>query len=112
MGYELLQELELKNRQLDKSIKQLRVSGSDYAQKERDYKVLLRTECLKLRDSGMAIGMIQMTAYGIPEVAQKRFERDVAEATYKANMESINSLKLQPRLLDAQISREYGGKQA
>lgn len=53
-----------------------------------------------------------MTAYGIPEVAQKRFERDVAEATYKANMESINSLKLQLRLLDAQISREYGGKQA
>ena len=48
-----------------------------------------------------------MTAYGIPKVAEARFERDVAEAVYRANQEAINSLKLQLRLMDAQLSREW-----
>lgn len=90
------------------SIKQLRTSGTDYAQAERDYKVLLRQECLKLRDEGMAIGMIDKTCYGIPVVAEARFKRDVAEAVYKANLEAINSIKLQLRLLENQIQREWG----
>ena len=90
------------------SIKQLRTSGTEYAQAERDYKVLLRQECLKLRDEGMAIGMIDKTCYGIPVVAEARFKRDVAEAVYKANLEAINSIKLQLRLIENQIQREWG----
>ena len=89
------------------SIKQLRTSGTEFAQAERDYKVLLRSECLKLRDDGMAIGMIDKTCYGIPSVAEARFKRDVAEAVYKANLEAINSIKLQLRLLENQIQREW-----
>ncbi len=101
-------ELQDKLRDLEISIKELRRSGTNFATKEKEYKVLLREECLKLRDSGMAIGMIDKTCYGIPSVAEARFERDVAETIYKANLEAINSIKLQLRLLEAQISREYG----
>ncbi len=101
-------ELQDKLRDLAVSLKELRKSGTNYAEKERQYKILLREECLKLRDSGMAIGMIDKTCYGIPSVADARFERDVAETIYKANLEAINSIKLQLRLLEAQISREYG----
>lgn len=104
---ELYQEMQQKITQLDYSVKQLRENGTAYAQAERDYKVLLRQECLKLRDEGMAIGMIDKTCYGIPSVAEARFRRDVSEAVYKANQEAINSIKLQLRLLDAQISREW-----
>ena len=50
---ELYQELQAKTRQLDASIKQLRKNGTEYAQKERDYKVLLRTECLKLKEEAV-----------------------------------------------------------
>lgn len=106
--YDLYAELQEKTRQLDISVKQLRKSGESYATAERDYKVLLRTECLKLRDDGMAIGMIDKTCYGIPSVAEARFRRDVAEAVYKANLESINSIKLQMRLIEAQLNREWG----
>ena len=105
---ELYQELQTKTRELEISIKKLRVTGTAYAQAEKDYKVLLRQECLKLRDQGMAIGMIDKTCYGIPSVAEARFQRDVAEAVYKANLEAINSIKLQMRLLEAQLSREWG----
>lgn len=103
----LYNELQSKTQQLEMSIKQLRTSGTAYAQAERDYKVLLRSECLKLRDEGMAIGMIDKTCYGIPVVAEARFKRDVAEAVYKANLEAINSIKLQLRLLENQIQREW-----
>ena len=104
---DLYNELMQKTKQLEISIKELRNSGTNYAQAERDYKVLLRQECLKLRDEGMAIGMIDKTCYGIPSVAEARFKRDVADAVYRANLESINSLKLQMRLIENQISREY-----
>lgn len=107
-AYDLYSELQLKTRQLEASVRQLRKSGTDYAQAEHDYKVLLRTECLKLRDEGMAIGMIQMTAYGIPQVAELRMKRTICEATYKANLEAIASIKLQMRLIENQIQREWG----
>ena len=104
---DLLQELQIKTQELDKSVKQLRHSGTEYAEAERAYKVCLRQECLKLRDEGMAIGMIDKTCYGIPTVAEKRFTRDVAEAVYKANQEAINSIKLQIRIIECQLNREY-----
>lgn len=104
---DLIIAIERKKQDLDVSIKQLRKSGTEYADAERRYKVLLRQECLKLRDEGMAIGMIDKTCYGIPDVAQARFDRDVAAAVYKANQEAINSIKLQLRLLEGQLDREW-----
>ena len=105
---DLYEELQAKTRQLDASIKQLRKNGTEYAEAERDYKVLLRSESLKLRDEGMAIGMIQLTCYGIPCVAEARFRRDVAQVVYEANQEAIQAIKLQMRLLESQIQREWG----
>lgn len=105
---DLYLELQAKVKQLEASIRQLRKSGTEYAEAERDYKILLRQECLKLRDAGTAIGLINLTVYGIQNVANARFKRDVAEAVYRANLEAINSLKLQLRLIDAQLSREWG----
>ena len=64
--YDLYMELQNKTQQLDISIRQLRKSGTSYAQAEKDYKILLRKNCLELRDEGMAIGMIDKTCYGIP----------------------------------------------
>ena len=104
---DLYNELQDKRKELDISIKQLRKSGTTFAQAEKDYKILLRQECLKLRDEGMAIGMIDKTCYGIPSVAEARFRRDVAQAVYKANLEAINSIKLQIRLIENQLQREF-----
>lgn len=108
MGFDLYNDLSAKTKQLEISIKQLRKSGTDYAEAERDYKVTLRQECLKLRDEGMPVGMIDKTCYGIQSVADARFKRDVAETVYKANLEAINAIKLQMRLLESQIQREWG----
>lgn len=106
---DLITERDTKQRQLSKAILDLSGNGTSYAQTERDYKVLLRQEVLKLRDEGVAIGVIDKICYGIPSVAEARYKRDVAKTIYEANQEAINSLKLQLRLIDNQITREYGG---
>lgn len=105
---DLYEELQVKIAQLERAVKDLRVNGIAYAEAERNYKIKLREECLKLRDEGVAIGMIDKTCYGIPSVAELRYKRDVAEAIYKANQDGIQSVKLQMRLIDNQIDREWG----
>ena len=44
--------------ELNISVRQLRISGTARAEAERDYKIALRIEALKLRDSGIAVSMI------------------------------------------------------
>lgn len=107
----LLDEIQKTYDLLSQSIKALKKTSEAYAMAERDYKILLRQECLKLRDEGMAIGMITITCYGIPEVAEARLKRDIAEATYKANQEAIQAYKLQLRLMDSQAQREWSVSQ-
>lgn len=106
--YDLYNELQQKIKELNISIKKLRETGTEYAEAERDYKITLRNEALKLRaEKGMAITLIQQVVYGVPEVADKRFQRDVKEAVYRANQEAINSIKLQIRVIENQLSREW-----
>lgn len=104
---DLYNDLQAKLEQLSASLKKLRQTGSEYAKCEKDYKILLRQEVLKLRNEGEAIGVIQLTCYGIPSVAEARFKRDVSEAIYRANQEAINTLKLEIRLIESQLEREY-----
>ena len=105
---DLYDEIQAKTAALDKCVKALRSHGRAFAEAERNYKVKLAQECLRLRDEGMAIGLIDKVCYGLPSIASLRFERDTAEVVYKANLEAINSIKLQIRILDAQLSREWG----
>lgn len=93
---------------LNISIKSLANNGRALSQAEYDYKICLRQEALKLRDEGMPVTLIGQIIYGVPEIARKRFERDVAETYYNTNQEQINALKLQIRVLENQLQREYG----
>lgn len=104
--YDLWSEIQSKTRQLDYSVKELRRSGTAYAEAEKAYKVKLREWCLRLRSQDMPIGLIDKTCYGIPEIAELRFKRDCAQAVYKANTEAINAIKLEIRIINEQLSRE------
>lgn len=104
--FELYQEIQQKRRELDVCIKELRKNGTALAEAERAYKIKLREWCLRLRAQDMPIGLIDKTCYGVPEVADLRFKRDVAQVTYDANKDAINSIKLQLRLISSQLSTE------
>ena len=106
--YDLINECNDLCNKLTVTGRQLAKYGKDKAIAEYNYKICLRQEALKLRAQGEAIGMIDKTVYGIEEVAKKRLDRDIAETMYDTCKESINVLKLKIRILDAQISREWG----
>lgn len=106
--YELYEELDRLNNTLTVRIKDLKQDGLNYAIAEKNYKVELRKAALHLREEGMAITLIDKVVYGLESVANLRLARDSYEAVYKATQESINTIKLQIRILDNQIQREYG----
>lgn len=99
--------LEDKMAQLETCVKQLRKNGSNYAQAEYEYKIAINKKALELKDEGMPITLIQLVIYGYDDIANLRFKRDVAEKVYDANKEAINSIKLELRIIEEQIKREW-----
>lgn len=105
-----MEELNELNAILDKltnAIKLMAKYGTEHAEKEREYKIILNQVAMKLRNEGLAVTLIDKTVYGEKEVADKRFERDVAKVMYDTSKENINVLKIKARILDNQINKEY-----
>lgn len=105
-GLSLINEINALSDKLTQGIHLMAKYGREYAAAERDYKVALKQEALKLRDSGMAVTLIDKIAYG--GVANERFNRDVTRVMYETALENVNAIKLQIRILDNQIAREWG----
>lgn len=103
--YEQIQRLMA---ELDSSIKTLAKNGEALAESERLYKMELTKEALRLRASDTPVTLINQVIYGLENVAKLRFERDVNQTNYDANKEHINIVKLKLRILEAQLSREWG----
>lgn len=104
---ELYERLEVLNRQLDEALRTYRQNGIALAEAERSYKEAVTKEALILRDKGTASTLINLIIYGSASVSELRFERDCAEAIYRANEEAINVKKLQIRLIEGQLNREW-----
>lgn len=103
----MLNELQIKQKELDVSIKSLRKTGQDYAKAYTDYRIALAKELLILKNEGYAITLAGDIARGKPEIAHLKFEEIAKEAIYKANQESIMGLKLQIKIIENQLEREY-----
>lgn len=108
MSYDLVNKIEELTEELDQAIKNYAKFGADKAAKERDYKITLRQEALRLRAAGESVTFIGNIVYGEDKVAAKRFERDKAVVFYEAQAEKINALKLEIRIINEQIAREWG----
>lgn len=105
---DLFNEIQRLSDKLTISIKNLVNNGKAFAEAEKEYKTALCKEALRLKnEKDMKVTLINQVIYGMPDVALKRYERDVAEAMYKANQESINVTKIQLRILENQLSREW-----
>lgn len=106
---DLINDIQMLMEELTISIKKLRQTGNALAEAERDYKITLRQEALKLRvEKDMPVTLINQIIFGVPEVAEKRYKRDIAETIYNTNQEHINATKLKLRLLESQLNREWG----
>lgn len=104
---DLYEEIQRLMNELTLSIGKLRKNGENLALAERDYKISLATQALKMKADGLQVTLINQVIYGVDEVSQKRFKRDVEAANYEANKEHINATKLKLRLLESQLNREW-----
>lgn len=104
----LMDELWRKFKMLDAAIKELRSRGSAYAQAEQDYRVELAKCILLEREKGTPVTIISDVCRGDRTIAGLKFNRDVADVVYKSALEAVNVYKLQIRILDEQIEREWG----
>lgn len=106
-GFELFTERDNLSRELSASIDVMANAGRKYATAESMYKIELAQTALKLKDDGMTATMIGIVIKGTGNVPKLRMERDIAEVMYKTANEKIQSLKLQLRIVEAQIEREW-----
>lgn len=106
--YDLISEIGAKSALLDAAVKQLGVMGKAYAQAERDYRIAMARKVMEEREKGTPVTIISDVCRGTPEIAKLRFERDCSEVVYKSALEAINAIKLQIKILDAQVTREWG----
>lgn len=107
MAEDLIQEIGAKSALLDAAIKQLGIRGKAYAQAEHDYRVAMRKKILDERSKGTPVTIISDLCRGDPEVAKLRLERDIALTIYESAKEAIAGYKLQIRIIDSQIEREW-----
>lgn len=105
---ELWNEIQEKQKMLDKAIKELAQNGYKLAECERDYKIAVNKKALELRSQDVPVTLINQVIYGYEDIAKLRFERDTAQVKYNANLEYIQTIKLMIRILENQLSREYG----
>lgn len=108
-GQDLMLDLQGKVQLLDKALQQLGKRGRDYAEAEREYRVALAKKIAAERDKGTPVTIISDVCRGSQEIANAKFQRDTAEIVYKSALEAINVYKLQLKLLENQIDREFRG---
>lgn len=104
---DLLMELNQARKDLDKSMKLLRKHGAEYAQAEHEYQVIKSQTVLVMKSNGCSVTEINLSIKGQPQVAEAMLKRDVAKVTYEANQEHINVKKLDLRIIENQIEREW-----
>lgn len=97
--------------QLESSVGLARKYDLDYAEKEKNYRIALSQRLTQLRAEGQAVTHLADIVRGEEQIANLRFQRDVAEGMRNSARETINYLKLKLRILDSQLEREWRSSQ-
>ena len=107
-GYDLMKKMADLTKLLDGAVSAYSRRGKEYSQAEHDYRVALAEKVLNLRADGYPVTIVPDLARGDPKVSRLRLDRDLKEVSFKAAGEAIQSYKLQIRIVDSQIQREWG----
>lgn len=79
------------SKRLDKGVDYIVSKAKDYATAEKEYRIALSKEILILRDTKLPVTLIGDVARG--NIADKKFNRDLAEQTYKASRDMLQALQ-------------------
>lgn len=93
---------------LNKAITELKTRGRNYAEAYKNYRILVAQELLRLRAEGMPVTIAYDIARGKQEIAEAKENEIITESLYESCKEAINSYKLQIKILENQLDREWG----
>lgn len=103
----LIEEIIQLSADMEKSIEDQEEYGRKLAEAERDYQVVLRKKALEEKADGTPVTFISQFIRGDEEIAEKRMQRDIAEALYQAAKDRTVGIRLRIKIVDAQASREW-----
>lgn len=83
--------------------------GREKARAEADYQRIKYQKALEMTAEGHKATLIQTIIKGLPEVNEALFRRDCAVSDYESAKEALNVAKLDLRVVEAQVDREYRG---
>jgi hypothetical protein len=109
MAIELINQMLDKTKLLDGVITQLKIRGRKMAETEADYRSALAQKILQLRAEGFPATIMSDVVRGDREVAKLRLVRDIAKTEYEVANEMLQVLKLQIRVLQAEVERDFKG---
>lgn len=81
------------SQKIDKNINNLTSMARKYAESEKQYRLELAKEIIKLRTEGVQATLIPGVARG--NIADLKFDRDLAETEYKAYKQMLQSLQVE-----------------
>ena len=105
---ELLAELNDKRKLLNQALSECTRRGVELAKAECEYKQSSAKFILAQRAIGTPATLIKDLAMGDEIVSGLRLKRDIAEVYYDNAKEARNVYKLEARLIEEQITREWG----
>lgn len=107
-GQDLVNNLNQLAKDLEDANRAFVERGKSLAKKEQEYKIALAQAALRLREAGYPVTFIDKIIYGDKAVYPKRLERDIAKAEYESVGHRIQILKIQIRIVEDHIKREWG----
>lgn len=104
---EEIQKMQELNIYLTTALAEYKKRGTDYAKAYKNYRVLLSQELLKLKAEGMPVTIAYDIARGTEQVANAKEQEIITECLYKSCQEAINTYKLQIKILQENINKDY-----
>ena len=104
---EEIQKMQQLNEYLTSALAEYKKRGTDYAKAYKSYRILLSQELLKLKAEGMPVTIAYDIARGTEQVANAKEQEIITECLYKSCQEAINTYKLQIKILQENINKDY-----
>ena len=104
---DLYEEMNKLNELLTSALSEYKKRGKDYANAYKKYRMLVAQELLRLKAEGMPVTIAYDIARGKEEVANAKEQEIITECLYKSCQEAINTFKLQIKVLQEQINKEW-----
>ena len=104
---EEIKKLNELNELLTSALNEYKIRGKTYAEAYKKYRILLSQELLKLKAEGMPVTIAYDIARGTEQVANAKEQEIITECLYKSCQEAINTYKLQIKILQENINKDY-----